>query len=69
MAAEFYAVLGDPGRALEWLDQALRIGDERAEWFSRDPLLANIRNLPRFKQILDSIALRRQVRARSPQNR
>jgi tetratricopeptide (TPR) repeat protein len=63
--AQFYAVLGDTAKALEWLDKALRIGDERAEWFGRDPLLASIRNDPRFKQILDSIALRRQVRAQS----
>jgi len=65
MVAQFYAVLGDTAKALEWLDSALRIGDERAEWFNRDPLLASIRNDPRFKQILDSIALRRQVRAQS----
>jgi serine/threonine protein kinase len=65
MVAQFYAVLGDTTKALEWLDSALRMGDERAEWFSRDPLLASIRNETRFKQILDSISLRRQVRAQS----
>jgi tetratricopeptide (TPR) repeat protein len=65
LAAEFYAVLGDVPKALDWLDRALRSGDERAEWFIRDPLLAGIRNQPRFKQILGSIALRRQVRAQS----
>jgi tetratricopeptide (TPR) repeat protein len=64
-AAEFFAVLNDVPKALEWLDVALRNGDERAEWFSRDPLLANIRNEPRFKQILDSILLRRQSRAKA----
>lgn len=64
-AAEFYAALNDVPKALEWLDAALRSGDERAEWFSRDPLLANVRNEPRFRQILDSIALRRQSRARA----
>jgi tetratricopeptide (TPR) repeat protein len=63
--AQFYATLHDAPKALEWLDVALRIGDERAEWFSRDPLLASIRNETRFKQILDSIALRRQSRARA----
>jgi serine/threonine protein kinase/Tfp pilus assembly protein PilF len=67
LVAEFYAVLGDVPKALEWLERALRSGDERAEWFGRDPLLANIRSQPRFRQILDSIALRRQVRAQSPQ--
>jgi tetratricopeptide (TPR) repeat protein len=64
-AAEFYAALNDAPKALEWLEVALRNGDERAEWFSRNPLLANIRNEPRFKQILDSIAVRRQSRAKA----
>ena len=63
--AEFYATLHDAPKALEWLDTALRNGDERAEWFSRDPLLANVRDEPRFKQILDSIAVRRQSRAKA----
>jgi tetratricopeptide (TPR) repeat protein/tRNA A-37 threonylcarbamoyl transferase component Bud32 len=62
--AEFYAVLHDVPRALEWLDTALRNGDERAEWFGRDSLLASVRNEPRFEQILDSISLRRQSRAK-----
>jgi hypothetical protein len=42
----------------------MRFGDERAEWFQRDPLLANIRDEPRFKQILESIAFRRQSRSK-----
>jgi serine/threonine protein kinase/thioredoxin-like negative regulator of GroEL len=61
-AAEFYAVLGEPQKALDWLERAVRSGDERAEWFQRDPLLAGVRSEPRFKQILDSIAYRRQQR-------
>jgi tetratricopeptide (TPR) repeat protein len=59
-AAEFFAVLGEPQKALDWLEKAVRSGDERAEWFQRDPLLAGVRSDPRFKQILDSIAYRRQ---------
>ncbi len=61
-AAAFYAMLGEKEKALEWLDRAVRNGDERLEWFQRDPLLAGIRQEPRFKQILDSIAYRRQQR-------
>jgi serine/threonine protein kinase/Tfp pilus assembly protein PilF len=61
-AAEFYAVLGEPQKALDWLERAVRSGDERAEWFQRDPLLAGVRSEPRFKQIMDSIAYRRQQR-------
>ena len=57
--AEFYAVLGDRAKALDWLDRAVRAGDERAEWFERDPLLANIQQVPRFREIVDGIRYRR----------
>jgi len=56
--AEFYAVLDDRSKAVEWLDRAVRAGDERADWFERDPLLANIRQEPRFRQIVDGIRQR-----------
>lgn len=59
---DFYAAVGDATRALDWLDRAVRSGDDRAEYFRRDPLLANIRDQPRFQQILASIAYRRQQR-------
>lgn len=58
--AEFYALAGNFSAALEWLERAVRNGDEREGWFQRDPHLKNIRALPRFKQILDSIKFRRQ---------
>jgi hypothetical protein len=59
---EFYAVRGEKEPALDWLARAVRNGDERAEWFKRDPLLASIRGQPRFDQILASIDFRRQQR-------
>ena len=40
---EFYAVLGDKSRALEWLERTVRNGDERTAWFRRNPRLASIR--------------------------
>ena len=55
-------MLGETSKALDWLDRAVRNGDERAEWFRRDPLLASIRQQPRFQQILDSIAYRQKQR-------
>ncbi len=61
-AAEFYAVLGETAKALDWLDRAVRNGDDRAEWLRRDPRLASIRDEPRFRQIVDSIAFRRKQR-------
>jgi tetratricopeptide (TPR) repeat protein len=62
-AAEYYAILGETEKSLEWLDKAVRAGDERDQWFRRDPLLAGVRNHPRFQQILESVAYRRQQRA------
>ena len=64
-AAEFYAVMGDADKAVEWLDRAVRMGDDREDWLRRDPLLASIRQHPRFQQILASVAYRRQQRSRS----
>jgi len=61
-AAEFFAVTGEVQKALDWLEKAVRNGDERAEWFRRDRLLASLRDLPRFKQIEESIAYRRAQR-------
>lgn len=62
-AAEFFAVTGDRIKALDWLERAVRGGDERIDWFRRDPLLVSIRDLPRFKQIQDSVADRRKRRS------
>jgi len=64
--AGFWAVLGEVSKSLDWLDRAVRNGDDRAEWFRRYPLLANVRNHPRFGQILGSIAYRRPQRKASP---
>ena len=60
--AALYAARGDVSGALEWLDRAVRSGDERAEYFRRDPLLGPVRNQPRFEHILGSIEYRRKHR-------
>ena len=62
IVAEIYAVVGEPEKALDWLERAVRKGDERDGWFRRDPMLAKIRDLPRFGKILDSIDYKRQTR-------
>jgi tetratricopeptide (TPR) repeat protein len=59
IAAEFHAIMGNTRQALEWLDRAVRNGDERSRWFARDPALVSIRRDPHFQQILDSVASRR----------
>jgi Tfp pilus assembly protein PilF len=61
VVAEFYALMGDTQKSLEWLERAVRNGDERDEWFRRDPLLAKVRDLPRFREIIDSIEFRRKT--------
>ena len=63
VVADVYSILGDSPKALDWLERAVRNGDERDGWFRRDPLLANVRNLPRFQQIIDSILFRRKTRS------
>jgi tetratricopeptide (TPR) repeat protein len=65
--AEFYAVLGDTSTALDWLERAVRAGDERSEWFQRDPLLASLRSTERFKNIQNLISFQRQRRGLSRQ--
>jgi tetratricopeptide (TPR) repeat protein len=60
--AEFYAALGDTSTALDWLERAVRTGDERSEWFQRDPLLASLRSTERFKNIQNLISFQRQRR-------
>jgi hypothetical protein len=64
-AAEFYAVMGDSAKALDWVDRALRMGDDREDWLRRDPHLAGIRDNPRFQQMLASVAYRRAQRVRA----
>ncbi|MGZ4886253.1 MAG: tetratricopeptide repeat protein, partial [Candidatus Aminicenantales bacterium] len=66
VVAEFYAIVGQPDKALDWLERAVRNGDERDTWFRRDPLLMKIRDLPRFRQILESIDSRRKSVSQSP---
>src|SRR5262249_40186737 len=43
LPAQTYAILGQMDQALDWLDRAVRAGDERAEWFERELLLAKLR--------------------------
>ena len=51
-AAEVYASMGDDEEALDWLDRAVRRGDERASWLRADPFLASLRDRPRFRSVV-----------------
>ena len=59
IGAEVYAVLGETSRALQWLERAVRNEDERAEWFTRNPALASLRQLPAFQATVNSVLRRR----------
>jgi Flp pilus assembly protein TadD len=61
-AAESYALLGDASKAIEWLDRAVRNGDERIGWFRRNPRLGAIRQDPRFQGIIGAVEARRSQR-------
>jgi len=62
--ADFYAILGEADTAFDWLERAVRNGDERAEALATNPLLASLRGHPRFRQIVNSIVYRRQLRTK-----
>ena len=55
-AAEIYALLGDVPTAIAWVEKAVRNGDERANWFTHDSFLARLQNIPRFREIVASVA-------------
>jgi Tfp pilus assembly protein PilF len=62
--AEFYAVMGDTSKALEWVERAVRNGDERTAWFRKSPRLVSLHNDARFERILASVESRRRVQPR-----
>ena len=47
-----YAEMGDVERALDTLDRAMSTGAGSRSWIEHDPDFTNIRELPRFKQIV-----------------
>ena len=55
-AAEIYALVGDVSTAMAWVEKAVRNGDERAEWFTHDSFLARLHDIPRFREIVASVA-------------
>jgi hypothetical protein len=60
--ADFYALVGDTPKALEWLQKAESIGDERTELFRRNLRLASIQKDPGFLRIIQGIEARRAKR-------
>jgi serine/threonine protein kinase len=60
--ADVYSVIGDKDKALDWLDRAVRMGDDREDWWRRNPQLAAVRVHARFQQMLATVAYRRKQR-------
>ena len=52
-AACGYALAGDTEKALDWLQTAVERGHQELWWARVDPDLDNLRDLPRFKEIMD----------------
>jgi TolB-like protein/Tfp pilus assembly protein PilF len=50
--AQIYAQWGNPDKALDWLDTALRLRDPGFRRLKADPLVDPLRNQPRFQAIL-----------------
>jgi hypothetical protein len=57
--AEYYAVLGDPASAIQWVRLAVGLGDERVDWFRKNPRLASLQKDPEFLRIVENIEGRR----------
>ena len=53
-----YAGLGESDKAFEWLDVSLRSHDEQIIWIYKHPMFANLRNDPRYDELLKQLNLR-----------
>ena len=53
--AVLYAGLGQPDRAMDWLEQTYRAHNEDILWAKVDPLLDGLRDLPRFHELLSKL--------------
>jgi len=56
--AEVYAVLGNADEAFEWLDRAIDRRDTSLGRVAVDPFFDNIRDDPRFRDILERVGLK-----------
>jgi adenylate cyclase len=52
-AAAAYSLIGDAALALQWLETAVERGHQDLWWARVDPDLDSLRELPRFKEIMD----------------
>lgn len=57
-AACFYALAGEPDRALDLLEEAVNAGHGFRDWIDHDPDLNPLRDLPRFREIVSRVGTR-----------
>lgn len=50
-----YALLGDKDEAIEWLECAIRLGNENKPWFENDKTLDSLRDDERFKKLIKAL--------------
>ena len=55
-AASAFSQLHEKETALDWLELAIRLGNENKGWFDRDRNLDNLRNEPRFQELMRQIS-------------
>jgi tetratricopeptide (TPR) repeat protein len=53
--ASAYTLLGDKDEAFEWLERAIRLGNENLGWFMRDRNLDSLRDDERFAELMQRI--------------
>ena len=58
--ASAYAVLGEREEAFEWLERAVRLGNENRPWFESNPEWEQLRDDPRFRQLMRRIEVAHQ---------
>jgi len=50
--ASFYAMAGEKDEAFRWLERGIKMGNRNHRWFEVDPNIENLRDDPRFVDIL-----------------
>jgi serine/threonine protein kinase/tetratricopeptide (TPR) repeat protein len=53
--ASLYAIDGDRGEALTWLERAVELGNENFPWFERDPNWDLLRDDPAYQELLSRL--------------
>ena len=55
--AEYYAYSGNEGQTLDWLEKALDVREPNMPYIHLIPSFANMRNVPRFQDLLRQMNL------------